>query len=169
METLRNKIFYRTTWTSGLEVALGLGLIWGALLAIGLHNGTPITNPNVPIVIAGWLILSTNLLFGFYGEFDTEKRIFYRVNYFVFNNHLALDEIKEIRYQPMFWISSYDRSLFVVGIHNGRQVNLYYFSNRNFSEKTLATIVRDLKQAGPEIRLDAPAEALFKRYFRLVP
>jgi hypothetical protein len=77
-----------------------------------------------------------------------------------------LDEIKEIRYQPMFVaLSSYDRSIFVVGIHNGKQVNLYCFSGRNFSENTLAQMAHDLKAAAPHIRYDAPTEALVKKYF----
>jgi hypothetical protein len=105
-------------------------------------------------------------LFGFYGELDKERKTFSRVSYFIFRKSLKLDEIKEIRYQPMFMtLSAYDQSIFVVGIHNGKQVNLYYFSSRNFSENTLAQMARDLKEAAPQVRFDAPAEALVKKYF----
>jgi len=107
---------------------------------------------------------SSNFLFGLYGTLDMDRRVFSRTNFF-FKKMLALDEIKEIRYQPMFWVSSYDRSIFVVGIHNGRQVNLYYFSNRNFGEKTIAQMAHNLKEAAPHIKYDPPAERLVKKYF----
>jgi hypothetical protein len=85
---------------------------------------------------------------------------------FIFSKSLKLDEIKEIRYQPMFIaFSAYDRSIFVVGSHNGKQVNLHYSSSRNFSENTLAQMAHDLKEAAPLVRYDAPAEALVKKYF----
>ena len=165
-KTADAKIIYKTDRRNALTITIGLGLVWGFAIVYGLCNGVPITNPNIPIGILGWIIISSNFIIGFYGELDRKKRLFSRISWFFWREVLQLDEIKEVRYQPMFWICSYDRSIFVVGIHNGRQVNLYYFSNRNFGEKTLAQIAHDLKEAAPHIKYDAPAEALVKKYFR---
>ena len=166
MPDTNDRVIYRTNLRNALTITIGLALVWSFAILTGLHNGASITDPRVPLGVVVWLILSTNFLFGFYGELDKEREKFSRVSYFIFRKSLKLDEIKEIRYQPMFVaLSAYDRSIFVVGIHNGKQVNLHYFSSRNFSENTLAQMARDLKEAAPQIRYDAPAEALVKKYF----
>ena len=103
-------------------------------------------------------------MFGLYGTLDIDRRVFSRTD-FLFKTVLALDEIKEIRYQSMFCVSSYDAPSLSLVFIIGRQVNLYYFSNRNFDEKTLAQLAHDLKEAAPHIKYDPPAEQLVKKDF----
>ena len=166
MQEENEKTIYKTDrGTTAVYMGL-LGIGWGVAIWSGISNGASIFDPRIFFGILVWIVLTIEMFFGLYGEFDKTNSIFSRVNYLgLRRKNLKLDEIREIRYQPIFWISSYDRSIFVVGIHHGRQVNLYYFSNRNFSEKTLAKMAHDLKVAAPHIKYDSPAEALVKKYF----
>ena len=165
MQETNNKIIYKTDRKLAV-IFMGL-LAFGWLVAIwsGLSNGASLSDIRIPMLIIGWLLLTVDQVFAFYGVFDKSAKTFSRVTHFVFRKTLALDEIREIRFQPVFVFSAYNRSLFVVGIHNGKQVNLHYFSDLNFSRKTLAQIAHDLKEAAPHIKYDAPAEALVKKYF----
>jgi len=148
MQKTDGKIIYRTD-RKMTAIFMGLlGVSWAVAIISGLYNGASITDPRIPLGVTVWIILTIEMFFGLFGEFDKVNSVFSRVNYLALRRRsLKLDEIKEIRYQPIWIFSSYTRSLFVVGIHNGKQVNLYYFSDLNFSRKTLAQMAHDLKYA----------------------
>jgi hypothetical protein len=165
MQKTEQKLIYKTDRKLATIFMGLLGFGWAVAIISGLYNGASLTDPTILLGVIVWIALVIDNVFAFYGELNESKRTFSRVTHFVFRKTLALEEIKEIRFQPIFAFSPYNRSLFVVGIHNGKQVNLYYFSDLNFSRQTLAQMAHDLKEAAPQIRYDAPAEALIKRYF----
>jgi hypothetical protein len=76
---------------------------------------------------------------------------------------LRLDDIKELKYEPTWKIGTVNRSLYVIGVHNGSQ-SIIEFPNLGFSETTIAKVARDLRNNISDLRVDSFTEALIAKH-----
>lgn len=138
-----------------------------SISAIVGHGDFRITDPIIILFIGFPLFVLVTSTYGTYADLDETRRVLSRTNGFVDKKILKLNEIKELKYQPTWKVGSSNRSLYVIGVHNGLQ-KIIDFPNLGFSEKTIAQIARDLKAVIPALRTDPETEALIEKYYKLL-
>lgn len=129
-----------------------------------------INNPSHPqagevilIFAVTFLFLTLNFTIGTYGLLDKKEGILSRTDYFFYTKRLKVNDIAFINYRPTWVVGGLTRSLYIIGIWNGKE-KVIEFPNVGWYEPVLAKIVSDLKKIKPSIQLDEHAEALIKKY-----
>jgi hypothetical protein len=148
--------------TTAIIVATIL-IVIGLISAIIGHGSFNPADPFIISIFVFWLAFICSFMFGTYAELDRTREIFSRTNAFVWKTSLRLDEIKELKYRPTWKVGTANRSLYVIGVHNGSQ-KIIDFPNLGFSEKTIAAIARDLKGEVRNLRIDSFTEALLAKH-----
>ena len=133
------------------------------LVSMVLGHGTFTIDPFVILIVLFWILFISNFAYGTYAELDKSVSTFTRTDGFFFKKKFALKEIRAMCYQPTWKVGTTNRSLYIIGIHDGRPQTIN-FPNLGFSEKTIATIAKDLKNAIPKLETDNHVEDLIKKY-----
>jgi hypothetical protein len=145
-------------------------IVWVASLSI-VYAIPIISNPSHPqqweylAIVGSFLVLVLfNYFFGTYGQIDKKNGTVSRIDYFLSPKRLNLRDVSAVRYGAT-WVfgDDYGQSLYIIAEVAGIKTAIE-FSNLGWSERVLAKMAGDLKQAYPSIQFDDHADALIKKY-----
>lgn len=143
-------------------------LVVTILLAIGMLSG--LTSPHVQVASSPFLLVLLFCLISsmdlFFGTFVIVNDVgVYAVDYCFYKQGLTFHEMQSVDYGYTWGPRApRARTLIVSGTVNGKIKEIRLGTNHFYSQKTLAAIVKEIRERKPSVRIDSDAQSLLEHY-----